>query len=400
MTVPVRVLRIARSIAWFSLRTSVISGTSQTLAWHSSAARIGRGPAPAWLRSRGHGRGRGLAIEFLEVDLGQDLGQVVTHVPDLAMVLELAGCHLKAQVEELLTGVLQLLLQIGHGESLEIFHLHFFPPPFAGFAGAAAFGAAAALGAAPGAAFMVGAAPGAAFGPLAAGAAAAPPAVGAAIAPAIPSTPSPGFTSAGPLILISTAAFTPDLMPSVRVFMGSLYAASWKARFAISGVTPPISKRTRPGLMTATQPSGAPLPLPMRVSAGFLVTDLSGKTRMNTWPPRRTNRVITRRAASICRFDIQAASEACRPNSPKARSLPWVATPVRRPRWTFRYLTRAGRHMPIPSSLARGRAVFSVRWSSLRQSWSSRGWCAWVSRHRRPWWSPSGCGCASAWRPG
>src|SRR5207248_1153252 len=112
----------------------------------------------------------------------QDLGQVVTHVPDLAMVLELAGCHLKAQVEELLTGVLQLLLQVGHGKPLEIFHLHFFPPPFAGLAGAAA-----AFGAAPGAALMVGAAPGAAFGPLAAGAAAAPAAVGAAMAPTIPS---------------------------------------------------------------------------------------------------------------------------------------------------------------------------------------------------------------------
>src|SRR5207245_2669184 len=110
-----------------------------------------------------------------------------------------------------------------HGKPLEIFHLHFFPPPFAGFAGAAAaFGAVAALGAAPGAALMVGAAPGAAFGPLAAGAAAAPAAVGAAMAPTIPSTPSPGFTSAGPLILTSTAALTPDLMPRVRVFMGSL----------------------------------------------------------------------------------------------------------------------------------------------------------------------------------
>src|SRR5216683_4661964 len=78
------------------------------------------------------------------------------------------------------------------------------------------------------------------------------------------------------------------------------------------------------------------------VSAGFLVTDLSGKTRINTWPPRRTKRVITRRAASIWRFVIQAASEACRPNSPNARSAPWVATPVRRPRWSLRYLTRAG----------------------------------------------------------
>src|SRR5437870_5483942 len=114
--------------------------------------------------------------------------------------------------------------------------------------------------------------------------------------------------------------------------------------------------------MTTTQPSGAPLPLPMRVSAGFLVTDLSGKTRMKTLPPRRTKRVITRRAASIWRFVIQAASEACRPNSPKARSAPWVATPVRRPRWSLRYLTRAGSNMTYSFFfVARGaRGAFGV----------------------------------------
>ncbi len=44
-----------------------------------------------------------------------------------------------------------------------------------------------------------------------------------------------------------------------------------------SAETPSISNRIRPGLMTATQPSGAPLPLPMRVSCGFLVIGLSGK---------------------------------------------------------------------------------------------------------------------------
>ena len=85
---------------------------------------------------------------------------------------------------------------------------------------AAAFGAGpgAAFGAAPGAGFTDGAAPGAALGPRAGAAAA----VGAATAPAMPSTPSPGLSSAGPLILTSAAALTPDLMPRVRVFIGSL----------------------------------------------------------------------------------------------------------------------------------------------------------------------------------
>src|SRR3954463_7668128 len=49
---------------------------------------------------------------------------------------------------------------------------------------------------------------------------------------------------------------------------------------------------TRPGLTTATQPSGEPLPLPMRVSAGFFVYDLSGKTLIHTFPPRRILRVL------------------------------------------------------------------------------------------------------------
>src|SRR5205807_1717515 len=101
-----------------------------------------------------------------------------------------------------------------------------------------------------------------------------------------------------------------------RVLIGSLAAASFMASFATSGVTPPISNSTRPGLTTATQPSGLPLPEPMRVSAGFLVIDLSGKIRIQIWPPRLTCRVMARRAASICRLLIQHASIACSPKSP------------------------------------------------------------------------------------
>src|SRR5450759_2128954 len=71
---------------------------------------------------------------------------------------------------------------------------------------------------------------------------------------------------------------------------------------------PAISKRMRPGLTTATQWSGAPLPEPIRVSAGFLVAGLSGKIRIQILPPRLTERVIARRAASIWRLVIQAGS--------------------------------------------------------------------------------------------
>ncbi len=45
-------------------------------------------------------------------------------------------------------------------------------------------------------------------------------------------------------------------------------------------------EETRPGLTTATQYSGEPLPEPIRVSAGFDVTGLSGKILIQTWPPR------------------------------------------------------------------------------------------------------------------
>src|SRR5512143_1384321 len=54
-----------------------------------------------------------------------------------------------------------------------------------------------------------------------------------------------------------------------RVRTGSFADASASAFLARSSVTPSTSKMIRPGRTTATQPSGFPLPLPMRVSAGF-----------------------------------------------------------------------------------------------------------------------------------
>src|SRR5258705_4716932 len=98
----------------------------------------------------------------------------------------------------------------------------------------------------------------------------------------------------------------------------------------------------RPGLTTATHSSGLPLPLPMRVSAGFFVTGLSGNTRIHTLPPRLRLRVSATRAASIWRLVTQPGSSALRPYSPKASVEPRYALPRMLPRWALRYLTRLG----------------------------------------------------------
>jgi len=58
---------------------------------------------------------------------------------------------------------------------------------------------------------------------------------------------------------------------------------------------------------------GDTFPFPIRVSAGFLVIGLSGKIRIQTFPPRLMCRVSATRAASICRFVIQPGSSAWRP---------------------------------------------------------------------------------------
>src|SRR5215204_1304716 len=54
---------------------------------------------------------------------------------------------------------------------------------------------------------------------------------------------------------------------------------------------------------------------------------------------------MVRRADSIWRLSTQAASSACRPNSPKATVLPRCALPPRLPRCTLRCLKRLGINM-------------------------------------------------------
>src|SRR5947209_6624124 len=114
-----------------------------------------------------------------------------------------------------------------------------------------------------------------------------------------------------------------------------------QARAAGSG-SPAISYITVPGLTTAAQYSGSPLPLPMRVSAGMAVTDLCGNTRMYSRPSPRTKWVAVTRPASMTSALSQPPSSACSPYSPKATVLPLVACPRTRPRWLFRNFTRLG----------------------------------------------------------
>src|SRR6185369_7860402 len=130
--------------------------------------------------------------------------------------------------------------------------------------------------------------------------------------------------------------------PTNLVLIESLCAASRIAAAAVARSTPSISKRILPGRITATHSSGAPLPLPIRVSAGFLVIGLSGNKRIHTLPPRLMERVIAIRAASICRDVIHAHSIAFSPNSPKEIDEPRQALPHMRPRCCFLYLTFFG----------------------------------------------------------
>src|SRR4051812_27613280 len=132
---------------------------------------------------------------------------------------------------------------------------------------------------------------------------------------------------------------------TILVRTGSFMPARRSASRARGSGTPASSNMTRPGLTTATHPSGEPLPEPMRVSAGFLVTGLSGYTLIQTLPPRLILRVMAIRAASIWRFVSQPASSALMPNSPNCTFVWPRESPGLRPRCCLRCLTRLGESM-------------------------------------------------------
>src|SRR5579862_9103176 len=132
-----------------------------------------------------------------------------------------------------------------------------------------------------------------------------------------------------------------------RVLIGSLAAASASASLATVTGTPSSSNSTRPGLTRAAQNSGAPLPEPMRTSAGFFDTGTSGNTRIHTRPARFMWRVMARRAASIWRAVRRSGSIALRPNWPKLSVAPLVAAPLIRPLCALRNLVRIGCSMTL-----------------------------------------------------
>src|SRR5689334_14571514 len=123
---------------------------------------------------------------------------------------------------------------------------------------------------------------------------------------------------------------------------GILCAMRARHRLAVGRSTPETSNITVPGLTTAAQNSGSPLPLPMRTSSGLAEIGLCGKIRMNNRPSRRRKWLAATRPASICLAEIQDATSVCRPYSPNATVLPRVALPFILPRWLLRNLTRFG----------------------------------------------------------
>ena len=95
--------------------------------------------------------------------------------------------------------------------------------------------------------------------------------------------------------------------------------------FTTSSETPDISNSTLPGFTTATQYSGDPLPLPIRVSAGFFVTGLSGYILIHILPVLFRCLEITILEDSICLAVILELFRDFSPNSPKFNSFPFVA---------------------------------------------------------------------------
>src|SRR4051812_49942340 len=98
----------------------------------------------------------------------------------------------------------------------------------------------------------------------------------------------------------------------------------------------------RPGLTLATHHSGEPLPEPMRVSAGFLVSGRSGKIEIHTLPPRLMWRGLAVRAGAICPVVEEGGPGAWVGESPQISPAPPPALPPRARGGRFRCFSRPG----------------------------------------------------------
>src|SRR6185437_15768361 len=149
---------------------------------------------------------------------------------------------------------------------------------------------------------------------------------------------------------------TASMRVTMRFFTGSLAAPRRRASRATSSGTPSISNMMRPGWTRAAQYSTAPLPLPIRTSAGLSVTGTSGKMRIHTRPWRFIWRVIARRAASIWRAVTRSGCSDFSPCEPKFSAVPPFDAPWMRPLNCLRYLVFFGCIMAaIPYALASAR---------------------------------------------
>src|SRR2546421_2788746 len=124
----------------------------------------------------------------------------------------------------------------------------------------------------------------------------------------------------------------------------------------------------RPGFTTATHSSGFPLPLPIRVSAGFFVTGLSGKIRIQILPPRLRLRVSATRAASICRLVTQPGSSAF---SPYSRSEEHTSELQSRSDLVCRLLLEKKKTEPQNSGHAQAHRRYWVNTTHHATSWAS-----------------------------
>jgi hypothetical protein len=123
---------------------------------------------------------------------------------------------------------------------------------------------------------------------------------------------------------------------------GPLFA-NWFAPSGRRAEGKSISNKIRPALTPQAQNSGAPFPLPIRTSAGFVLTGISGNTLNHTrpWPPASRppcpifDRIIFLHA-SICAAVIRADSIAFSAYVPNATSAPiLVGLSDTRPLWFF-----------------------------------------------------------------